>query len=124
MRKVKVMIVEDEALIRILLAKILERLNCNVICETGYGEEAVKFIEKDKPDLILMDVRLQGEIDGLKASEIIDKIYNIPIIILSAYDFSYEAKMMNLKNVIGFFEKPIIEEQLMPILEKIKDNIN
>lgn len=117
MKKFRVLIVEDDVLIRLLTNRILTRNNCNVIGETGYAEESIKMVDLNKPDFICMDIKLQGNMNGLDAAKIIIKRYNIPIIFMSAYDFKNE--VINLTTVCKtyFIDKPITDKEVKEILK-------
>lgn len=122
MKRIRVMVVEDEVLIRKLLIRSLERLDCNIVFETGYGEKAVVFAIEEKPDIIFMDIKLQGGMDGIEASEKIGESVDIPVVLVSA--FNYEDEINNIiskKNIIGFFEKPVMEDKLEAILNTIRN---
>ncbi len=123
MYKIKAMVVEDEVLIRKLLIRSLERLSCEIVFETGYGEKAIEFAISEKPDIIFMDIKLQGGINGLEAVEKISESVDIPTILVSAYNYDDElSRMKAKKNIIGFFEKPVMEDKLEVILDKIRKN--
>lgn len=79
-----IMIVEDEAIVRMDLVEMLTESNYKVVAEAANGEKAIQLTDKYQPDLIIMDIKMP-KMDGLKASKIIGKKYNIPILILTAY---------------------------------------
>ena len=92
----KVMIVEDEVIVGLDLTKKLEHLGYRVVPNViRYGEEVLQAAEKEKPDLIIMDVRLKGEKDGTEAARIIREKLGLPIIFLTAY--SDQATLSNAK---------------------------
>lgn len=72
----KVLIVEDDLIIALSTEKMIERLGCEVIKMVTTGEEAVKVAIESRPDLILMDIRLAGEMDGIDATREIRKHLN------------------------------------------------
>ncbi len=83
---IKVMIVEDEVLVGIMLCRKLRSYGYNVGEVITTGEEAIQRAAEEKPEVILMDVTLAGEINGLEAAKQIKKANDIPIIIFSGYD--------------------------------------
>ena len=85
MRKGKILIVEDEVIIALDLKKTLKDLGYSLVGTVTSGEEAVKAAGKMHPDLILMDIKLQGHINGLEAGKKIQDKFNIPIIYITAY---------------------------------------
>jgi CheY-like chemotaxis protein len=83
---IKVMVVEDEVLIGLMLAKKLRSFGYVVGEVATTGEEAVERTGQEHPQVILMDVTLAGEINGIEAARQIKKEYGTPIVIFSGYD--------------------------------------
>jgi two-component system, cell cycle sensor histidine kinase and response regulator CckA len=81
----KILIVEDEVLIAEDLRLILQRMGHQVVGTASSGTEAIEKANKLHPDLVLMDVRLQGVIDGVEAARRIRSTADIPIIYVTAY---------------------------------------
>jgi CheY-like chemotaxis protein len=84
--KIKVLIVEDEILIGLMLAKKLRSYGYDIGKVETTGERAVERTGLEKPDVILMDITLAGEMNGFEAARRIKKGYGTPIIIFSGYD--------------------------------------
>jgi two-component system, response regulator PdtaR len=119
MNKIRVLVVEDEVIIRLMIVNFLKDFNCEVVSETGFGEKAIEFAETSKPDLILMDIKLQGKINGIEASKKIIEKNKIPIILMSAYDYKDELKKSDLSTIIiDFLEKPISYDRLGETIKK------
>lgn len=115
MKKIKILIVEDEAIIAKYLSLELEYDGFNVCAYVGSAEEAIATAAKEQPDLILMDINLNGEMDGIEAMEKIGP--DIPVIFMTGYsqkDIVERAK--NLKP-LGFFPKPVEVEYIKPVIE-------
>ena len=81
-----IMIVEDEVLVGIMLARKLRTKGFDVGEVLSTGEEAIERAEIEKPDVVLMDITLAGKIDGLEAADTIQTDFNIPVIIFTGYD--------------------------------------
>ena len=81
----KILIVEDEILIAEDLRNILQRTGYQVVGTASSGIEAIKKADKLRPDLILMDIRLQGDMDGVEAARQIRSKADIPIIYVTAH---------------------------------------
>ncbi|MEY2977194.1 MAG: hypothetical protein RLZZ435_1333, partial [Cyanobacteriota bacterium] len=81
--KAKILIVEDEVLLAQSLAKQLKKLDYDVVDFVTSGEDAIAAAIEYDPDLIIMDIVIQGEIDGIEAASHIFKQYNIPSIFLT-----------------------------------------
>lgn len=121
-KECRVLLVEDEALIRILIKKRFSELNCEIIGETGYGEDAVDIVRSKNPDLICMDIKLMGDLNGFEAAKIISEFSDAVIIFMSAIaslDFDEEIKKLNMKNQIYFLEKPISRDHIEKILKNL-----
>lgn len=111
-----IMIVEDEAIVRMDLVEMLTESNYKVVAEAANGEKAIQLTDKYQPDLIIMDIKMP-KMDGLKASKIIGKKYNIPILILTAYSHCEYVEEAKQTNIVGYIVKPISEAQLLPAVE-------
>ncbi|MEO0948601.1 MAG: response regulator, partial [Cyanobacteria bacterium J06641_5] len=79
----KILIVEDEAVVSLDIARRLERMGYEISARVASSEEAFSAIEVDTPDLVLMDINLQGNSDGIEAAEKINRKYQIPVIYLT-----------------------------------------
>ena len=119
MEKAKILIVEDDKS-NAELMKLLMSQNGYGICDVvATGEDAVDVAQKNCPDLILMDISLQGSIDGITACEIIRKTNYIPLIYVTAYtDIDICAKAMETRPS-GFIVKPFTNKQLIEQVERV-----
>jgi DNA-binding response OmpR family regulator len=112
MRKPKVLIVEDEHIIQMDLADQLEQFGCQVAGLASSGEDAVRRSEEISPDLVLMDIRLEGDVDGIQAALQIRVHQRMPIIYLTAV-----ADIRNLGRAAGtepyfYLVKPVRPAEL------------
>lgn len=112
----RILLVEDESIIRMDLKVILESEGYEVIEEANNGEKAVELAITLKPDIILMDIKMP-RIDGLKASKIIGKQLDIPIVIITAYSQKEFIEKAQQDNIVGYVIKPISKENLIPAIE-------
>ena len=117
--KKKILIVEDEVILTAWLKMQLEDEGFCVCGSFTTGEEAVEFVQNTKPDLILMDINLVGEIDGIETAEEIIKKSNIPIIYMTGYEEPEIYERAQKTNPIAYLIKPIGIWNLKPILESI-----
>jgi len=116
--KVKILIVEDEKILAIDLKKIVEKLGYEVCSIADSGKKALKKAEVEKPELILMDIMLNGELNGIDTSSIINSIKPVPVIYLSALnDDETFLDAMNVSDY-GFISKPYDEIIIGETLEK------
>lgn len=110
------MLVEDESIVRLDLAMMLMEAGYDVIGQVGDGEKAVELVHKVTPDLIIMDIKMP-KLNGLKASEIISKKFNIPILLLTAYSQKEYVDKAKKANIVGYLVKPVSELNLIPAVE-------
>jgi len=117
MTKASILIVEDEAIIASVIAAALRKFEYEVIDILNTGEAAVSQALKKKPDLILMDIRLQGAVDGIAAAEQIQKKLDIPIIYLTAYADDPTLERAKKTRPYGYIPKPFQEIELKTTIE-------
>jgi PAS domain S-box-containing protein len=117
MAKARVMIVEDEAIVASMIAGALKKFGYELIESAASGETAVAAALQKKPDLILMDIHLHGEMDGIAAAEAIRKQADIPVIYLTA--LTDEATLERAKKTLpyGYIPKPLQEIKLKTTIE-------
>ena len=116
-KKDKILVVEDEVLIAKNIAEILNELGYHVAACVLSGEDAVIYSEKLKPDLVLMDIKLQGKIGGIEAAETIIKNFSIPVIYLTAYSGNRELEKAKKTNPYGYIVKPFDKTNLYTSME-------
>ncbi len=102
----RILIAEDEAIVAEALALTLRAFGYQVVRTVSTGELAIKVAEESKPDLILMDINLRGEIDGIQASEQIRARFDVPVIFLTAYEKEDVLSRAKVTEPYGFIAKP------------------
>jgi len=112
-----ILIVEDEAIIASVISGALKKFGYEVADILNSGEAAVATALQKKPDLILMDIRLQGELDGIAAAEQIQKQMDIPIIYLTAYADETTLERAKKTRPYGYIPKPFQEIELKTTIE-------
>jgi len=115
--KVRVLIVEDEILVARDTESMLEHFGYEVVGIVRTGEEAVAQAGKLLPDLILMDIRLQGTMDGVEAAARIRDLYGIPVIFVTAHAEETVFQRSKLTGPIGYLLKPFEEKELRMTVE-------
>ncbi|MCP3944273.1 MAG: response regulator [Desulfobacteraceae bacterium] len=115
--KKKVMIVEDDWFIADDTKRRVENLGYTVSGIEPSGEEAIKAVENDPPDLILMDIILKGEIDGVQAAQKINTNHNIPIIYVTAFADENLMERVRTTGPYGYITKPFKESELHTAIE-------
>ncbi len=114
---IKIMVVDDEAVITTQLEERLAQMGYNVIGSANSGEEAVEKARKLLPDIILMDIVMPGKLSGIAASEVIKNELDIPVIFLTAYaDDKLVTKAKNVEP-FGYLIKPFQEKQVKAAIE-------
>jgi len=118
MPQLNVMIVEDELITAKAIAVLLKKLNYKPISIVSSGEEALSKIKNLDLDLILMDIILAGNMDGIETAKIINTNYNIPIIFITAYGDKKTLNRAKLSEPYGYIVKPITDKNdLLPTIE-------
>jgi PAS domain S-box-containing protein len=117
MEKAKILIVEDEAIIAMEIESQLQSLGYEVTSIVETGEKAIAKAEEDKPDLMLMDIRIKGEMDGIDTAEVIRNKFSIPVIFSSAYLDQERIERAKITMPFGYVLKPIQERDLRVTLE-------
>jgi two-component system, response regulator PdtaR len=112
----RVVIAEDEALIRLDLKEMLEEDGYVVVGEASDGEAAVKLTESFRPDLVIMDIKMPG-LDGISAAEQITAVHLAPVVILTA--FSQRELVLRARDAgaMAFLVKPFTKADLVPAIE-------
>ena len=110
-----VLIVEDEAVAALALEDLIEKMGYRVCGPVSSGEEALKEAAGEKPDLVLMDIHINGEMGGLEAASRLSA-RNIPVIFTTGYyDAEMKKKAAEIKPV-AYLVKPLDHEQLRAII--------
>jgi len=117
MIKAKILIVEDEIIPAENLKKTLKNLGHEVIGPVSNGEKAIQVVQKEPPDLILMDIIIQGQMDGIQTAEKIHNIFDIPIIYLTALSNQATLDRIKATEPVAYICKPINEKELHPTIE-------
>jgi two-component system cell cycle sensor histidine kinase/response regulator CckA len=117
MDKAKILIVEDEGIVAKDIQKCLQTLGYLVSAIVDTGEEAVKQATLLRPDLILMDIVLKGDMDGIEAARHIRNHIHVPVIYLTAYSDKNILKRAMITEPYGYIIKPYSERELRSAIE-------
>lgn len=117
--KKRILIVEDELIIALSMRKIIENLGFEVIDEVSEAHDAISTAHREKPDLIFMDIKIEGEMDGIDTTREIQKFSDVPIIFLTGNSDSKTQKKVQSVKSAGFLVKPITQPELKKTLEEI-----
>ncbi|MCH3915026.1 MAG: response regulator [Acidaminococcaceae bacterium] len=116
MKKLNILIVDDEALIRMDVKEMLTEAGHTVIGEGASGEDAIQLTRKLHPDFIIMDVKMPG-MGGIAAAKTIIEEGIAPVLLLTAYSQTDIVEQANDAGVLAYLVKPIREEQLFPAID-------
>tara|TARA_Y100000589_G_scaffold321098_1_gene351902 strand:+ start:122556 stop:123305 length:750 start_codon:yes stop_codon:yes gene_type:complete len=115
--KANIQVVEDEAIVSKDIQQSLKKLGYNVVGSAATGEKAIEIARELKPDLVLMDIMLKGEMSGIDAADIIKEELNIPIIFLTAYADENTLAKAKVTEPFGYIIKPFKEIDLKTSIE-------
>ena len=117
MLKHNILIVEDEGIVARDLQLTLERLGYRVAGTTASGEVAIEMARCHLPDLVLMDIVLKGQLDGIEAAAQIREALGIPVIYLTAYADKETMEWAKLTQPLGYLLKPFEDWELHEVVE-------
>ena len=117
MEKAQILIVEDEAIVSMGLRYKLESFGYSVPAEISSGEEAVKAATRLRPDVVLMDIRLSGEMDGTVAAQEIRRRLDIPVVYLTSHADEDTLARAKRTEPAGFLLKPFYDAELRAVVE-------
>lgn len=118
--KIEVLIVEDDAFQALLVDKLVTKMGFLTIGKVASGEDAIKTALEKKPGIILMDISLEGEIDGITAVEKIKEKENIPVIYITGNSDSYNLDRAEKTGFVDYLIKPISGKMLEEPMEKAR----
>ena len=113
---VRVVIAEDEAIIRLDLKEILEEEGYEVVGETGRGDEAVELVRRHHPDLAILDIKMPG-MDGLTAAKAISSERLAAVLILTAFSQRDLIDQARDAGALAYMVKPFQKSELLPAIE-------
>jgi response regulator NasT len=114
----RVVIADDEAIIRLDLKEILEEAGYEVVAETGRGDEAVRLVAQHQPDLAILDVKMPG-IDGIEAARQIVAEHDLAVLLLTAFSQRDLIEQARQAGVSAYLVKPFRKAELVPAVEAV-----
>jgi PAS domain S-box-containing protein len=117
MNKAKILVVEDENVVALDIERCLQNLGYGVVGLASSAEKALAKAAKDRPDLVLMDIRLKGAMDGVEAAEQLRQRFNLPVVYLTAYADETTLQRAKVTQPFGYLLKPFDPRLLEPTLE-------
>ena len=117
--RLKILIVEDEFFIALDNQAQVEDLGHTVVGIAASAEQAIRMAERDRPDVVLMDIRLNGSVDGIDAAAAIRDRYAIGSIFITANTDSGTLQRARRINPLGILEKPLVQIRLRDLLAQV-----
>ncbi len=117
MGRTKILVVEDEIFIARDIQENLEEMGYVVTSIVPSGEQAIQKIEEERPDIVLMDIVLPGEMDGIETADIIHSKFDIPVIYLTAHGEEVIFERAKKTEPFGYIIKPFKNEELQKVIE-------
>jgi two-component system, sensor histidine kinase len=115
----RVLIVEDESLVAHDLARRLTRLGYTVVGRAATGDEAVRYAVTLCPHVVLMDIHLRGNMDGVEAAQVIQTQRPTPVVFLSAYVDAATLVHPRATGAVAYLSKPIADRALQQTLQRV-----
>ena len=123
-QSVKILIVEDEMVIAANISLQLSEMGYEVVGILPRGEEALIQIKENQPDIVIMDIQLKGELDGIETAHLMQIEYNIPIIYLTANADDANFNRAKETHPYGFISKPFKKLDLQRAIELTMERVN
>lgn len=117
MEKKRILVVEDERIVAEHIQRSLQNLGYSISSIASSGEKAIKETEDKRPDLVLMDIVLDGEMDGIEAAKQIRSLFNIPVIFLTAFSDKDILERAKITEPFGYIIKPLNIKELHVSIE-------
>lgn len=117
MASARILIVEDDRVVARDIAQQMGRVGHTVVGITARGEDALPLARDTSPDLVLMDIRLEGELDGIDTARLLREQCNLPVVFLTAYADEDTVRRATLAEPFGYVLKPFDDTQLRTVVE-------
>jgi DNA-binding LytR/AlgR family response regulator len=119
----KIMIVEDDELVASKMEMQIDKLGYELFAAVDNSESAIEALQESQPDLILMDINIEGEYDGIELTDMIHQQWEIPVIFVSSLQDDYTFRRLRRTNPVGFILKPFSDIQLKRTIELVLEKI-
>ena len=123
MAKARILVVEDESIIAADIAMRLRNLGYEITATVVSGEQAIRKVGEDKPDLVLMDIVLKGVMDGIEAAEQIRSRFMVPVVFLTAHADKELLERVMKTDSFGYITKPFEEKMVRLAVEMALDSV-
>ena len=113
----RILIVEDDSIVALDIQGCLSRLGHTVVGTTDRGDDAVSMSGELRPDLVLMDIRLKSDVDGVTAAQQIRDHFQIPVVYLTVYSDEATLRRAEITEPFGYVNKPFDELELQVVVD-------
>jgi len=124
--KLRILIIEDDAIIALQIKQIIEKLSCICVAIVKNSNSAIETSKLNKIDFIISDINIEGDLDGIDTCKILQDIYKVDILFLTAFNDIETLKKASNINFVGYILKPFRQDELETIINiekcKIKTN--
>ena len=117
MTPARILVVEDDRVVARDIEQQLSRIGHVVVATTARGEDALSLARSTQPDMVLMDIRLEGALDGIDAAQQVREHCHIPVVFLTAYADDKTVQRASLTEPFGYLLKPFEDSQLRTVIE-------
>jgi DNA-binding LytR/AlgR family response regulator len=117
MSKTNILVVEDESIVSKDIQHSLKKLGYNIVGAAATGDKAIELAKEHKPDIVLMDIMLKGDMNGIETAEIIRSEFSIPVVFLTAYADESTLSKAKITEPYGYIIKPFKEIDLHTSIE-------
>jgi PAS domain S-box-containing protein len=124
MKPLDIIVVEDEKIVAMDICNCLKSAGHQVIFLTSSGEDCIRNIHLHQPDLILMDIKLNGNLNGIQTAEAISELLRVPIVFLTAYSDAETLSQINRNSAYGFIIKPFQQIELLTEIDLTLNRFN
>jgi len=112
----QVLVIEDKGIVGIHIRKIVEAMGHKVLIVVKNAEDALSVAAKNRVDLVISDVRIEGEMDGISCSKELQEKYSMPVIFITAYRDSKTLQRASDIDFVGYLVKPFREDELQTVV--------
>ncbi|RLA83127.1 MAG: hypothetical protein DRG78_05310 [Epsilonproteobacteria bacterium] len=116
MKKLNILIIEDETIISMHIKNSIVRMGHNIVDIVKNSTDALKLAENQPIDIALVDININGSIDGIQTANILNKLYNMPIVFITAYKDMGTLERASVVEFVGYIIKPFRDDELEAIV--------
>lgn len=118
MGQYRLLLVEDESIICEDIKKSIDHIGLDLAGSVRSGEEALVIIERERPDLVLMDIVLAGRLNGIETAKLVRQRFRTPVVFLTSYSDKITMQRANEAQPYGYIVKPFYDEELKQVIFK------